>query len=114
VSNSNAPRRFPPPSRRPQPAALGADVPHPRRGLRPTQEESLRIQLAQELSYLPDLIEGVAYACKALGEANRMKKPMRRFWQGKAMRGINAERARVRTCRKAIATLQAQLLTLAH
>jgi hypothetical protein len=80
----------------------------------PTQEESLRIQLAQELLYLPDLIEGVAYACKALGDANRMKKPMRRFWQGKAMRGINAERARVRACRKAIATLQAQLLTLAH
>ena len=53
----------------------------------PTKEEGLRIQLAQELSYLPDLIEGVAYACKALGEANRMKKPMRRFWQGRAMRG---------------------------
>jgi hypothetical protein len=80
----------------------------------PTKEESLRIQLAQELSYLPDLIEGVAYACKALGDASRMKKPMRRFWQGRAMRGINAERSRVRACRKAIATLQAQLLTLAH
>jgi hypothetical protein len=80
----------------------------------PTKEDALRIQMAQELSYLPDLIEGVAYACKALGEANRMKKPMRRFWQGKAMRGINAERARVRACRKAIAALQNQLLALAH
>jgi hypothetical protein len=80
----------------------------------PTTEEGLRIQLAQQLSYLPDLIEGVAYACKALGDANRMKKPMRRFWQGRAMRGINAERARVRACRKAIAALEAQMLALAH
>jgi hypothetical protein len=80
----------------------------------PTKEESLRIQLAQQFLYLPDLIEGVAYACKALGDANRMKKPMRHFWQGKAMRGINAERARVRACRKAIASLQAQLRELTH
>jgi hypothetical protein len=80
----------------------------------PTKEEGVRIQLAQQLLYLPHLIEGVAYACRALGDANRMKRPMRRFWQAKAMRGINAERARVRACRKAIAALQAQLLALAH
>jgi hypothetical protein len=30
------------------------------------------------------------------------------------MPGINAERARVRACRKAIAALEAQLLALAH
>jgi hypothetical protein len=80
----------------------------------PTKEEGLCIQLAQQLLYLPDQIEGVVYACKALSKANRMKKPMRRFWQGRAMRGINAEGARVRACRNAIAALEAQLLTLAH
>jgi hypothetical protein len=46
---------------------------HPCRGLRATKEEGLRIQLAQQLLYLPNLIEGVAYARKALGEANRMR-----------------------------------------
>lgn len=46
---------------------------------------------------------GYAAACAALGDANRTKGPMRRFWQAKAFRAINAARASLGRCRAALA-----------
>jgi hypothetical protein len=81
----------------------------------PTPLEAAQIKLAQLQSYLPGLIEGVAYSCKTtLAAANRMPKVTRRRWQANAMRHINAARARVRACLKSIAAAEADLRALAH
>jgi hypothetical protein len=81
----------------------------------PTPLEAAQIKLAQLRSYLPGLIEGVAYSCKTtLAAANRMPKVTRRRWQANAMRHINAARARVRACLKSIAAAEADLRALAH
>jgi hypothetical protein len=81
----------------------------------PTPLESAQIRLAALQSYLPGLIEGVAYSCKTtLAAANRMPKVTRRRWQANAMRHINAARARVRACLKKIAAAEAELRALTH
>ena len=83
--------------------------------LGPTPLEAAQIKLTQLRSYLPGLVEGVAYACKTvLAAANRMPKVSRRRWQANAMRQVNAARARVRACLKDITAAEVALLALAH
>ena len=41
----------------------------------------------------PTLEGRLAAACGALGDADRVRDPIRRHWQAKAMRSINAARA---------------------
>jgi hypothetical protein len=80
----------------------------------PKPLEAAQIKLTQLRSYLPGLIEGVAYLCKTtLAAANRMPKVTRRRWQANAMRQINAARAQVRRCLKDIRAAEAELLSLA-
>ena len=47
-----------------------------------------------------------AVACAALGDANRMRGSMRRYWQAKAFRSINAARAQLRAGRRALEAAQ--------
>jgi hypothetical protein len=80
----------------------------------PTPLEAAQIKLTQLRSYLPGLIEGVAYLCRTvLAASNRMPKTTRRRWQANAMRQINAARARVGACLKDITAAEAELLSLA-
>jgi hypothetical protein len=82
--------------------------------LGPAPLEAAQIKLTQLRSYLPGLIEGVAYLCKTvLAAANRMPKVTRCRWQANAMRQINAARAQVRRCLKDIRAAEAELLSLA-
>jgi hypothetical protein len=81
--------------------------------LGPAPLEAAQIKLTRLRRYLPGLIEGVAYLCKTvLAAANRMPKATRRRWQANAMRQINAARAQVRRCLKAIRAFEAELLSL--
>ena len=83
--------------------------------LGPPPLEAAQIKLAQLRSYLPGLVEAVAYACNTvLAAANRMPKVTRRRWQANAMRQVNSARARVRVCLKDIAAAETALLALAH
>ncbi len=80
----------------------------------PTPLEAAQIKLAQLRSYLPSLVEGLAYACQSQGRANRMPQVTRRRWQAQAIRSINQGRAGVRRLLKAIAAAEADLRALAH
>ena len=53
-----------------------------------------------------------ANACTALGEANRLRNPMRRHWQATAFRSINSARAQLRQARKALIAAEAAMLQL--
>ena len=63
---------------------------------------------------VPMLEAACAYACKTLGDANRMRSPMRRFWQAKAFREINSIRAQLRAARKELAVAQLAMLPFAQ
>ena len=82
--------------------------------LGPTPLEGAQITLAQLRSYMPGLVDAVAYSRQVLGRANRMPKVTRRRWQANAMRGINQARADLRRLVKNIAAAEAALLALAH
>ena len=72
------------------------------------------MKLTQLQSYLPSLMEGLAYAHTTLGQANRMPKISRRRWQADAMRNINKARARLRSLLKDIAAAEVALRALVH
>lgn len=52
-------------------------------------------------------------ACAGLGRANKVRGPMRKLHVAKAFRSINAARAAIRRCRKAIAAAEIALAALA-
>jgi hypothetical protein len=52
-----------------------------------------RVEPEQRHSRHPTLEGRLGAACVALGDANRVRGPMHRHWQAKAMRSINAARA---------------------
>ena len=62
---------------------------------------------------IPVLEQRYAVYCAALGAANRMRGPMRRHWQAKAFRKINAVRGQLRAARKALTAAEAAMLAFA-
>jgi hypothetical protein len=52
--------------------------------------EKVAWNLNNAIRAIPTLEGRLAAACGALGDANRVRGPMRRHWQAKAMRSINA------------------------
>ena len=62
---------------------------------------------------IPAAEKRFAVYCAALGAANRMRGPMRRHWQAKAFRQINAARAQLRAARKALVAAEAAMLAFA-
>ena len=56
---------------------------------------------------------GMAFRYAALGQANRVRGPMRRHWQGKAFRAINTHRAQLRAARKALIAAETAMLAFA-
>ena len=54
----------------------------------------------------------LARCCFVLGEANKVRGPMRRHWQSKAFRGINTARAGLRKARKALIAAETAMLQL--
>ena len=62
---------------------------------------------------VPALEKRYAVYCAALGGANRLRGPMRRHWQAKALRQINAARAQLRAARKALVAAEAAMLQFA-
>ena len=56
------------------------------------------------------LEEATAYRYAALGQANKVRGPLRRHWQAKAFRAINAHRAELRAARKALVVAKAEML----
>ncbi len=59
---------------------------------------------------VPALEQRFAAYCAALGQANRMRGPMKRHWQAQAFRQINAARAQLRTARKALVAAETAML----
>ena len=59
------------------------------------------------------LNEATAYRYSVLGQANRVRGPMRRHWQAKAFRAINLHRAELRAARKALVAAEAAMLAFA-
>jgi hypothetical protein len=59
---------------------------------------------------LPGCERSYAYTREVLGNANRRRGPMRRYWQGQAFRALNAARAALRRVRKALAAAQLAVL----
>ena len=59
------------------------------------------------------LKEATAYRYSVLGQANKVRGPMRRHWQAKAFRAINAHRAELRAARKALVAAEAAMLAFA-
>ncbi len=55
----------------------------------------------------------VAVHCAALGAANRLRGPMRRYWQANAFRQINSARAHLRAARKALVAAEVAMLAFA-
>ena len=59
------------------------------------------------------LKEATAYRYAVLGQANKVRGPMRRHWQAKAFRAINLHRAELRAARKALVAAEAAMLEFA-
>ena len=62
---------------------------------------------------LPLLEKKFAVYCAALGQANRMRGPMKRHWQAQAFRQINTTRAQLRAARKALVAAETAMLAFA-
>ncbi len=67
-----------------------------------TELDTAKWKLDQAMRFLPTLEAGCAGARAGLGQANKVRGPMRRFWQSRAMRALNQARAQLRAVRKAI------------
>ena len=59
---------------------------------------------------LPGAEKAYAFTREVLGNANRRRGPMRRYWQGQAFRGLNAARAALRRIHKALSAAQLAVL----
>ncbi len=59
------------------------------------------------------LEKATSYRYSVLGQANKVRGPMRRHWQAKAFRAINAHRAELRAARKALVAAEAAMLAFA-
>ena len=57
--------------------------------------------------------QSLAHRYVVLGHANKVRGPMRRHWQAKAFRSINAHRADLRQARKALLVAEAAMLAFA-
>ncbi len=75
-----------------------------------TDLDMAKWKLDQAMRFLPTLEAGYAGARAALGQANKVRGPMRRFWQAKAMRALNQARAQLRATRKQLAEAQIAVL----
>ena len=53
---------------------------------------------------------GTAFRYAALGQANKVRGPMRRYWQAKAFRAINTHRAQLRAARRALVAAETAML----
>lgn len=57
--------------------------------------------------------QALAHCYVVLGQANKVRGPMRRHWQSKAFRNINSTRGSLRAARKALVAAEAAMLTFA-
>jgi hypothetical protein len=57
--------------------------------------------------------QGLAHCYVVLGQANKVRGPMRRHWQAKAFRNINSTRVSLRAARKALIVAEAAMLAFA-
>ena len=79
----------------------------------PTNREKAEWALTIARRDVPLLERKVWVYCAALGNANRVRGPMRRHWQANAFRQINSARAQLRAARKALAAAEAAMLFFA-
>ena len=72
-----------------------------------TEAQKAAFALATAQADVASLAERYTAACASLGRANRTKGDMRRFWQAKAFRQINATRKQMREAAAALAAAMA-------